>query len=114
MRNSKPQTASSLLAIAVALGGLAIPAVPLLCLWAATQVHGTAGLALAMFGCPGALVLWGAGLSRLNRRYLRASSHPAAVLETSVTAAVALAVLVTLVWMLFLGSGGPDVPLRVI
>jgi hypothetical protein len=112
VRRQTPPLTASWLTAALTIGSLGIVAAPLGCLWLAARLGGTAGLGLAAIGCPAVLVIWAAALNRLNGRYLRVSRRPAPVVEFGVTAAVILAVLAVLVWMLLLGSGGPDIPLR--
>lgn len=100
------------LATALVAGGLGLVLAPVACLWAAASLGASIGLGVAVVGAPATLICWAIGLARLNRLYVRVSPQPRPVLEVSVTLAVVVAVAATLAWMLLIGAGGPDVPLR--
>jgi hypothetical protein len=105
--------AQRLLAVVLFVGSLGLVGAPLVCLWLASRIGGTAGLTVAVLGSPLVLVLWSFALAQVNGAYLRASRHPRPVLELSVSAVVLAAVIALLVWTLLLGARGPDIPLRV-
>lgn len=113
MRGQAGPPAERVLALIILLGSGGLIAAPLVCLWLASRIAGTAGLAVAVLGCPAVLTAWGFALAHVNRAYLRVSPRPRPVLELSVSAVVVAAVIGLLIWTLLLGSRGPDVPLRV-
>jgi dipeptide/tripeptide permease len=97
----------------VVAGSLGLVGAPLVCLWLASRIGGSAGLAVAAVGSPLVLGLWAFALHRANQAYLRVSGDRGRVLELSVSAVVLGAVIALLVWTLLLGARGPDVPLRI-
>jgi hypothetical protein len=105
--------AARALAAILLVGSLGLVGAPLVCLWLASRIGDTGGLALAVIGTPVVLVAWSFALNQVNQAYLRASRHPLPVLELSVSAVVLLAVVALLVWTLLLGARGPDIPLRI-
>jgi uncharacterized membrane protein len=103
-------TKAWVLAALIFLGSMALALiVPVGAVWAISHVNGTKATSfyLGLMACPLALVAWAGVLGKLNAIYQQLTGRrDSNVLETSLAAAVIVAVIVFLVLMIFFN--GPD------